>query len=61
MMGYALANPSYEIGDRTRETLEQDPDRLELLSGFRIRNPQIEAIAMMLLTELQQEHSGSRL
>ncbi|MDJ0633438.1 MAG: AraC family transcriptional regulator [Xenococcaceae cyanobacterium MO_188.B29] len=44
-----------------RETLEQDLDRLELLPEFQIRNPQIEAIGMMLLTELQQEHSNNRL
>ena len=44
-----------------RETLEQDPDRLELIPEFRTRNPQIEAIGIMLLTELQQENSGSRL
>ncbi|WP_315790427.1 AraC family transcriptional regulator [Fischerella sp. JS2] len=44
-----------------RETLDTNPDRLELLPVFRIRDPQIEAISMMLLTELQQEHPGSRL
>ncbi|NER91040.1 MULTISPECIES: helix-turn-helix domain-containing protein [unclassified Moorena] len=44
-----------------RESLEQNPDRLELLPEFRIRNPQIEASAIMLLTELQQESSGSTL
>lgn len=44
-----------------RETLEQDPDRLELLPGFQIRSPQIEAASMMLLTELQQDHLNSRL
>ncbi len=39
-----------------KETLDRDPDRLELLPGFQIRNPQIEACAMMLLAEFQQEH-----
>lgn len=43
-----------------RETLEPDGDRLELLPEFRIRNPQIEAIGMMLLGELQQD-SDNRL
>jgi AraC family transcriptional regulator len=38
-----------------------NPDRLELLSEFRIRDPQIESIAMMLLAELQQENTGSQL
>ena len=44
-----------------RETIKQDCDRLELMPAFRMRHPQIEAIAMMLFTELQQEQSGSRL
>ena len=44
-----------------REALELKGDRLELLPEFRTRDPQIEAIGMMLLTELQQENSGSRL
>ncbi len=39
-----------------RETLNRDPECLELLPEFQIRNPQIEACAMMLLTELQQEY-----
>ncbi|HHP7230170.1 MAG TPA: helix-turn-helix domain-containing protein [Xenococcaceae cyanobacterium] len=44
-----------------RETLEQNPDRLELLPEFQIRNPQLEAIGMMLLTEIQQEPLNNRL
>ncbi|MEA5502923.1 AraC family transcriptional regulator [Halotia wernerae UHCC 0503] len=44
-----------------RETLSNNPDQLELLPEFRIRDPQIEAIGMMLLAELKQENSGSRL
>ena len=44
-----------------REALEMNPDRLELLSEFRTRDPQIEAIGMMLLTELQQGNCGGRL
>jgi AraC family transcriptional regulator len=36
-----------------QEALEISRDRAELLSEFRVRNPQIEAIAMMLLTELK--------
>ena len=43
------------------ETLEQDPDRLELLPEFQIRNSQIEAVALMLLTEIEQEYSDNRL
>ncbi len=44
-----------------RETVKQDCDRLELVPEFQTRNPQIEAIAMMLLTELQQENLGNRI
>lgn len=44
-----------------RETLSKNPDQIELLSEFRVRDPQLEAIALMLLTELQQENPGSRL
>lgn len=43
-----------------RETLDKNPDQLELLSEFRIRDPQLEAIALLLLAELQQENLGSR-
>jgi AraC family transcriptional regulator len=44
-----------------RETLAMNPDRLELLPEFRMRDRQMEAIGMMLLTELQQENLGSKL
>lgn len=43
------------------EALAMNPDRLELISEFRIRDRQIESIAMMLLTEFQQENVGERL
>jgi len=43
------------------ETLEIAPDRLELIPEFRVRDSQIEAIALMLLTELQQKSIGSAL
>jgi AraC family transcriptional regulator len=43
------------------ETLGQDADRLELYPEFRTRDRQIEAIATMLLTELQQGRLGNRL
>ncbi len=43
------------------ETMETNGDRLELIPQFRMRHPQIEAIAMMLFTELQRSPSGSRL
>jgi len=44
-----------------RETLSMDADRLELLPEFRTRDRQIEAIGLMLLSELKQENLGSRL
>ncbi|NJM78071.1 MAG: helix-turn-helix domain-containing protein [Acaryochloridaceae cyanobacterium RU_4_10] len=53
--------PSRFIQQVTRETLEINPDRLEVLSKFRTRDPRLEAIAMMLLTELQQDNLGSKL
>lgn len=44
-----------------RETLDQNPDQLELLPEFRTRDPQLEAIGMILLAELKQENLGSKL
>ena len=44
-----------------RETIATDPDRLELRPEFQTRDPQIEAIGMMLLTELKQDNIGGRL
>lgn len=44
-----------------REELEMNPDRLELLPEFRTRDPQLEAIGLMLLSELQQGNCSSRL
>lgn len=44
-----------------RETIAKDPDQLELRLEFQARDPQIEAIGMMLLAELKQENSGGKL
>jgi AraC family transcriptional regulator len=44
-----------------QEALAMNPDRLELLSEFRIRDRQIESLGLMLLSELQQENLGGRL
>lgn len=38
-----------------------NPDRLELLSEFRTRDPQIESLGMLLLSVLKQENLGGRL
>jgi AraC family transcriptional regulator len=44
-----------------RETIALDPDRLELMPTWRVRNPQIEAIGMMLFNELQQKQASNNL
>jgi AraC family transcriptional regulator len=44
-----------------RETVDTNPDRLELLPEFRTRDPHIESIGMLLLAELKQENLGGRL
>ena len=38
-----------------------DCDRIRLLPQFQINNPQLESVAMLLLTELTQPASGSKL
>jgi AraC family transcriptional regulator len=43
------------------EALSIDPARLEVIPTFRTRDPQLEAIAMLVLTELKQENLGSSL
>ncbi|MGB7087561.1 MAG: AraC family transcriptional regulator [Phormidesmis sp.] len=43
------------------ETLEQRPHQLELLPEFKVRSPQIDAIATLLLSELHCGHSASSL
>jgi AraC family transcriptional regulator len=40
------------------ETINSDPNRLELTTQFRVRNPQIEQLAMMLRAELYQGKGG---
>jgi AraC family transcriptional regulator len=44
-----------------RETLAVKSDQMELLPKFRTRDPRIESIGLMLLSELQQENLGSKL
>lgn len=44
-----------------RENIDRNPDRLELLPEFKARDPQIEAIALLLLGELQSENLASQL
>lgn len=53
--------PSHFIDRVATESLEMNADRLELVPKFRTRDRQIEAIAMMLLSEMKQENLGSRL
>lgn len=44
-----------------QEALEMNADQIELLSEFRVRDPQIESIGLLLLSELQQNNLGSQL
>ncbi|MBD1909077.1 MULTISPECIES: AraC family transcriptional regulator [unclassified Leptolyngbya] len=53
--------PSQFIQRVACEALEMKGDRLELMPEFRTRDPQIEAIGSMLLTELQQKTAGNKL
>ncbi len=50
--------PSRFIQNVAKETINRNPDRLELLPVFQNRDPQLEAIGMLLLTELKQEDSS---
>ncbi len=43
------------------EVLERNFEHLELLAQFQTRDPQLEAIAMLLLAELPQENLGGKL
>jgi AraC family transcriptional regulator len=52
---------SHFLQSVAEETLNLNPDRLELIPEFRIRDPQLEAIAVLLLTELQQNLGGGKL
>ncbi|MBD0267458.1 MAG: helix-turn-helix transcriptional regulator [Cyanobacteria bacterium Co-bin8] len=44
-----------------RESLDLDPARLELMPEFRLQDARLEAIALMLLDELNQTNPGGRL
>jgi AraC family transcriptional regulator len=48
--------PSRFIEQVATESLGINPDGLELVPEFRIRDSQIEAIAMLLLSEMKQEN-----
>ena len=43
------------------ETVSTNADRLELIPEFKIRDPQVEVIALMFLAELKQENCISKL
>ncbi|MEM7066003.1 MAG: AraC family transcriptional regulator [Cyanobacteria bacterium P01_B01_bin.77] len=47
------------MGQVAEETLGQNCDRIQLIPAFQTRDPQIDAIATMLLAELQGESLGS--
>ncbi|HEY9665100.1 MAG TPA: hypothetical protein V6C65_42205, partial [Allocoleopsis sp.] len=44
-----------------QESLSMNVDRLEFLSEFRVRDPHLESIAMLLLAELKPDHLGGKL
>ncbi len=51
---------SYFLQSVAEETLNTNPDCLEVISEFKTRDPQIEAMSMMLLSELK-ENLGAKL
>ncbi len=55
-----LSLNSQLIDSIAKDTLNRDPDRIELLSAFGIRDSQLEAIAMMLFKEFQDNFSRSK-
>ncbi|NJR26362.1 MAG: helix-turn-helix transcriptional regulator [Richelia sp. CSU_2_1] len=44
-----------------RESSHKNHEKLELIPEFKTRDPQIESIALMLFSEIQQENLGGRL
>lgn len=59
---YVRIRLTTEFFDRVAlEALEMNPDRVSLLSEWRIRDPQIEHLGMNLLAELTNEGLGGRL
>ncbi|MBF2084634.1 AraC family transcriptional regulator [Thermoleptolyngbya sp. C42_A2020_037] len=53
--------PSQFLQTVAHETLGSATVRLELVDDFRIRDAQLEAIAQLLLTDLQQQNLGGKL
>ncbi|KAB8331766.1 AraC family transcriptional regulator [Scytonema tolypothrichoides VB-61278] len=53
--------PSHFTHKVAKEAVEIDPHQIELLPEFRVRNPSIEQIGMMLLTELKNGGLAGRL
>ncbi|MEO1005757.1 MAG: AraC family transcriptional regulator [Cyanobacteria bacterium J06638_38] len=53
-----IAIPPQFLKQIATETISTDPDRLELITEFCVRNPKIEQLAMMLRTELHQGNSS---
>lgn len=59
---YALIRLSHQLLQTVaQETLDQDPAQLQLISHFKVRDPQIEAIGKLLLAESVQPSLGARL
>jgi AraC family transcriptional regulator len=53
--------PSRFITQVALEDLAMNPNQLEMVPEFRSRDAQLEAIAMLLLSEMKQENLGGRL
>lgn len=53
-----IAIPPQFLKQIATETISTNPDRLELITKFCVRNPKIEQLAMMLRAELHQGNSG---
>ena len=53
-----IAIPPHFLKQVATETISIDPDRLELITEFRGRNPQIEQLAMMLRAEIHRGKDG---
>ncbi len=49
------------MADVASEALDLNPDRIQLVPEFRLRDGRLEAIALMLLDELNQANPGGRL
>ena len=50
--------PAQFLQSVAQEAAELDPDRLELVTEFRVRDPQLEQVLMLLKAELYKGGGG---